>query len=242
MATLHLPILPSRLHRYRSLTRSPHAITQEIDAIRSNYVYCSDFSRMNDPMEGFFRSSKLLRGSDRYRAILHEITDSKSNVGIACLSETYDNVLMWSHYAGNHSGICVGYSGTELKGGLSDHVSLVRLAYLDEPPLIFPSHARNADNAAVRILSQKKYDWAYEREWRILGTVGAVSLGNSKAIKAIRLGSRIDPDHRRMILDAIRGTNIEVYAMTIDGYAHEWEDVEVPAVPKKKSARKKPKN
>jgi hypothetical protein len=240
MAILQPPILPSRLHRYRSLTRSPDAIDQEIDTICHNYIFCSEFSRMNDPMEGFFRSSKLLRGDVRYRGILRSITDSKSNAGIACFSETYDNVLMWSHYAGNYSGICIAYSGSELKGGLSDHFSLVRLAYVDEPPVIFPSHARNTDNAAVRILSQKKYNWAYEREWRILASVGHVSLGNAKAIKAIRLGSRIASDHRKAILEAIRGTKIEVWAMTIDGYDHEWEQVDVPTAPKKKkSAGKK---
>jgi len=237
MGHLQPPIVPSRLHRYRSLVRNAHAIDEEIESVLENYIYCADFSRMNDPMEGFYRPSKLLKGSADYRAILRDITNSKSDVGIACFSETDENVLMWTHYAGNYTGICISYSGSELLKGLSDSASLVRLAYVDEPPMIFPSHAQNADNAAVRILSQKKYNWAYEREWRILATVGKVSLGRAKAVKRISFGSRIDPVHRDKILNAIRGTNIEAYSMEIDGYDHTWESIAVG--PRKRTTKRK---
>lgn len=239
MANLQLPIVPSRLHRYRSLSRSAKAIDEEIESIIKNYIYCSDFSRMNDPMEGFYRPSKLLKGSEDYKSIIREITHRKSGVGIACFSETDENVLMWTHYAGNYEGICISYSGSELMRGLASSVSLVRLAYVDEPPMIFPSHAQNADSAALRILSQKKYNWAYEREWRILGSVGKVSLGHAKAIKRISFGSRINPGYRRRILDAIQGTNIEAYSMEIDGYDHSWESIPVRPPVRKKAAKRK---
>jgi hypothetical protein len=237
LANLELPILPSRLHRYRSLTRNRRAVDEEIDSIVNNYIYCSDFSHMNDPMEGFYRPSELLKGSDDYRAIVKEITASKSVFGIACFSETDDNVVMWTHYAGNYTGICISYSAVELKRSLSNDVHLLRLAYVDEPPMIFPSHAQNADNAAVRILSQKKYNWAYEREWRILSSVGRASLGHAKAIKEISFGSRIDPIHRRRILEAIKGKNVEAYSMEIKGYAHSWKKIPVNQPSKKNKTK-----
>lgn len=40
--------------------------------------------------------------------------DQKSSMGITCLSEVPDSLLMWSHYANNHRGFCAAYSLLEL--------------------------------------------------------------------------------------------------------------------------------
>jgi hypothetical protein len=235
MAEVQRPIVPRRLFRYRSLTRSADAVQQEIDSILEKYLYCAEFTRMNDPMEGFYQPSKLLSGKSDYKDIVRQITDSKSDIGIACFTETYEDVLMWTHYAGNYTGMCLSYSTNELLAGLSHQVNLVRLAYVDEPPLVFPSEVRNTDNAAIRILSQKKYNWAYEREWRVLGTVGQVSIGRVQAVKAIYFGSRVDLHHRQQILAKIQSTGIKAYMMDVDGYGHTWEPINAAARPKKKS-------
>jgi hypothetical protein len=210
------------------------AVQQEIDSILKKYLFCSSFTRMNDPMEGFYRPSKVLSGKSDYKDIVREITDIKSNVGIACFTETYEDVLMWTHYAGNYTGICLAYSTKELLAGLPNHISLVRLAYVDEPPLINPSQITNVGNAATRILSQKKYNWAYEREWRILGSVGPVEIGRTQAIKAVYFGSRVELQHRQKILSRIQGTGIKAYMMEVEGYDHTWEPINAAAKPKRK--------
>jgi Protein of unknown function (DUF2971) len=225
MAEVQLPIVPGRLYRYRSLIRSDAAVDEEINSILTKCLYCSDFTRMNDPMEGFYRPSNLLQGESDYEIIVRQIADSKSGVGIACFTETHEDVLMWTHYAGNYTGICISYSTKELLEGLPKHVNLVRLAYVDEPPLIGPSHVSNAGTAAIRILSQKKYNWAHEREWRVLGPVGEVSIGRAQAVKSIFFGSRVSPRHRQKILAKVQGTAIKAYMMDVDGYGHTWEPV-----------------
>ena len=234
MAEVQKPIVPSRLYRYRSLIRDVDAVEQEIDSIVKKYLFCSSFTRMNDPMEGFYRPSKDLRGQSDYKDIVREITDIKSNVGISCFTETYEDVLMWTHYAGNYTGMCLTYSTKVLLAGLPNHVSLVRLAYVDEPPLIFLNQVNNVSNAATHILSQKKYNWAYEREWRVLGPVGQIAIGRVQAIKAIYFGSRVDLQHRQRILARIQGTGIRAYMMEVDGYHHSWEPINVAAKSKKK--------
>jgi len=180
---------------------------------------------MNDPMEGFYRPSRVIKGKRDYKRIVKSITDAKTNIGIACLSETYDNILMWAHYAGNYTGVCFDYSTDVLINGLPSDVHIVRLAYADTPPLLLAGHATDATDAAVRILSQKQHNWAYEREWRMLGPVGAMNYGSQQALRRIFFGSRINTDHKAAILDAIRGTSIEAYMMDIDGYEHYWEPV-----------------
>jgi hypothetical protein len=39
--------------------------------------------------------------------------DTLKNMGVSCFSETGDNMLMWSHYADCHQGICVAYNLNE---------------------------------------------------------------------------------------------------------------------------------
>ena len=229
MAQVQLPIMPGRLYRYRSLTRSADTVQQEINSILQKYIYCANFTRMNDPMEGFYQPSKVLRGKPNYKEIVRKITDLKSNIGIACFTETYEDVLMWTHYAGNYSGMCLSYSTIELQKGLPSEVNLVRVGYVDEPPLIYPSRAINPNEAAISILSQKKYNWAYEREWRILGSVGHVKIQRFQAVKAIYFGSRADPQHRQEILTKIQDTKIRAYMMDVDGYSHAWEPINAAA-------------
>jgi len=228
MAELLVPILPSRLYRYRSLARDPRALTQELESISAKYLFCSPFSRMNDPMEGFFRPSQVLQRS-QFRSSLNEITNAKSNIGIACFTETFEDVLMWAHYAGNYNGICISYYARALVLGLPADSKVVRLTYVDEPPLVYPSHVRNMSKAAVHILSQKKYAWAYEREWRVLAHVGEVPIESEQPVRAIYLGSRISQDHRKTILQRIKRLAIKAYAMKVDGYAHTWEPINAAA-------------
>ena len=44
-----------------------------------------------------------------------ELEMLRKSFGIACFSETYDSLLMWSHYADYHRGICLEYSYEEIK-------------------------------------------------------------------------------------------------------------------------------
>jgi hypothetical protein len=101
--------------------------------------------------------------------------------------------------------------------------------------IIYPSHVRDANSAAFRILSQKKHNWEYEREWRVLGPVGEVPISGVQAVKRIFLGSRVSPSHRKQILEKIQGTSIKAYMMEVDGYEHTWEEIDMTARPKRKS-------
>src|SRR5262245_8766235 len=171
-----------------SFARRSKAISEEIACIRENYLWCSDFTCMNDPMEGFYRPSSGLKKKSDYDQILQRITSSKIALGISCFSDTRENILLWTHYAGNYSGICVAYSPSVLVDGLPGNASLIRLGYDDNPPLISSGVGKNVEAAARIILSQKKYNWAYEREWRVLAPKGRVCLERENPVKAVYLG------------------------------------------------------
>ena len=237
MAEVQEPIVPTRLYRYRSLIRSSTALAEEIASIRERYLYCADFKRMNDPMEGFYEPSRILEGHADFSRIVRRITDSKSGIGLACFSETYENALMWAHYAGNCTGVCFGYMTRWLLESMQHNVFLARLSYVDEPPLIYPNHALDASSAARRILSQKQYSWSYEREWRLLAGLGKVPYKSGHALTAIYFGSRISFQHRSELLSAIHGLPIEAHEMEIDGYRFSWTPIEIPSRSKRRATR-----
>lgn len=246
MAKVQAPIVPARLYRYRSLNRSPNALAEEVSSMNKGHLYCADFTAMNDPMEGLFRSDALLREAGNYRnyrQTLRRIRDRKSNVGIACFCEAYDHMLMWAHYAGNFKGICLGYSTEALLKALPKEAALVRVAYVDEPPRLSTTHiVDNVKEAARLVLSQKQYSWSYEREWRVLATPGEVYC-NRASLKEVYLGTRISDQQRELIEDAVRAlnsrdilpTDIKMFVMELEGYSPKWEEVDVRPKMRKKT-------
>jgi hypothetical protein len=178
---------------------------------------------MNDAMEGFYDPTEGLRGAQDYGRVVSRIYDAKSNHGIACFSETNGNELLWAHYADNYAGICVRYKTQALIEGLPGNVRVVRVAYGDVPPSVGPDDALNSRSAAIKILSHKKANWAYEREWRVLGNINENFYHDERAVDAIYFGSRIDREHRDHLLEELANMRIEFFKMSVKGYQHLFE-------------------
>lgn len=107
---------------------------------------------LNDPI----RATKLL---ELMAQSLAPVIDRTYRV--YCLGPDPTNVLMWSHYAGDHRGICLEYS-------LRNDVMCCALEceYLTEFPLLLPYD--NDDNAELRTLLAKSELWRYENEFRLV--------------------------------------------------------------------------
>ena len=218
------PVLPEMLYRYRHL-RDDKDLYRELEAIKEQYVWCSDYRKLNDPMEGFYQPSSRIRKHVAYRTIANSIYDSKHNIGICCFSDTFENELMWTHYATNYRGICVGYRTRELIAGLPDNVHLVRVAYDGEPPIVGNAGAGDARSTARKVLSHKKANWIYEREWRLLGPLDRLNITSKACVRDIRLGSRITNPHRHAIVTQLQRLTLRIFEMTVIDYRHDWKNV-----------------
>jgi hypothetical protein len=107
-----------------------------------------------------------------------------ANTGLCCFTELNDNILMWSHYAAHHRGICVEFSTAKSRM----FESVRPIVYTKKCP-VFECFSRNLSLIAKRALFRKAPNWAYEREWRLLwkpanearvfqpGTLSSVFLG-----------------------------------------------------------------
>jgi Protein of unknown function (DUF2971) len=233
MANLLPPNLPLYLYRYRSISPKEDdtgklrpTIHREIAALTEPFVWCAEFTKLNDPMEGFFRPSSSLTKRGDFEQFFRRMRMNKIKVGIASFSDTKENELMWTHYAGNYTGICIEFYAHRLLRALPSDVNLIRMGYDDVPPRISARDMREMKETARRIFSQKKFNWTYEREWRILGPVGKIPICEKDVVRSLYLGSRISSAHRQQILRVFRKSDIRIYYMNVIGYTHDWNRID----------------
>ena len=222
MAKIQPPVLPSRLYRYR---RIRDAVERELETITKGFLWASPFHKLNDPMEGFYSPSAELKGSRDFKAIVAQIFQGKAQMGITSFSDTRESELLWTHYADNYAGICVEYDTQILMNALPDDARMVRLGYGDEPPSI--SRMESSERTAVRILSQKKSNWSYEREWRVLTTtLGRTQLYSRNCVTNVYLGSRISRSDKREIVKRLSKHSIKIFETVVKGYKHQWRKID----------------
>lgn len=86
-------------------------------------------------------------------------------LGVLCLSEKPDDILMWSHYADGHTGFCLEFDKAGLKEfwGFCEPVEYRNL-YLNFKEVVDAAISRKVH----RFLLSKSEHWQYEKEWRVI--------------------------------------------------------------------------
>ena len=96
--------------------------------------------------------------------------------GVLPLTAARDNLVMWAHYAGSHTGFCVGiYTESLLKCGhrlfvTSHHASMIRkVNYDDDYPVVDPFGPDYVKGTWGWIAATTKSGhWKYEQEYRFI--------------------------------------------------------------------------
>ncbi|MFD1559628.1 DUF2971 domain-containing protein [Paraburkholderia silviterrae] len=80
---------------------------------------------------------------------------------VYCLTPSDQNMLMWSHYSGDHKGICLQFNVRS-----EPFVGACQVSYQERLPLsTLPEHE---DDAMTKALLTKSDVWSYEREFRVV--------------------------------------------------------------------------
>ena len=162
---------------------------------------------------------------------VHALTEALNReIGILCLAEKMDNLLMWAHYASNHTGFVIEfnekhsffYHGTEI-----GHLKKVRYSIIrPEVTLLDPalSDMEHIYQWIDDVFCVKSQHWQYEQEWRMI-----VALRNCQnviasqqndiclfelpksCITGIILGCKMSTQNKERILNILRND---------DGYRH----------------------
>lgn len=124
-------------------------------------------------------------------------------IGVLSLTEETENILMYSHYADSHKGVCIGlrinehldyfYDGTKQKRFLR-HVNYI--GHYNPPNFFKQNHEENI----VWKFFTKSNQWEYEKEWRVVcwGGSGIYPMPHGMLRKVIYGCSTEDATKRRI--------------------------------------------
>ncbi len=133
-------------------------------------------------------------------------------IGILCLSESPDNLLMWAHYADSHRGFVIEFDERApfFNRRVNDEDELRhlrRVAYSPTRPSLTLSDLNDFSPFMI-----KGTDWEYEAEWRMILPLDEASkvIGEgtqavhlfefpAKAIRAVILGCRMASDKKEEV-------------------------------------------
>lgn len=158
----------------------------------------------------------------------------KDAVRVVCLSEEYDSMLMWSHYARNHTGYCIEYDFEENN---MYYKYLHPVTYTKERYVIPKTDIQNESKDLIyRTTCYKSDVWAYEKEWRIVfANINKVVerkrqnlnekyvLDLKSNIKGFYLGAKISEDFKEIITQFGKENKISVYEMMLSPVTYELE-------------------
>lgn len=166
---------PNMLYQYRSGSE------YDLNNIKDGIIWASSVKKFNDPFDCDFNVALMKEWGDKFlkkypgsimkykmTAIEKAMLEMKSDTAVSCFSEEKDSILMWSHYADRHKGICVCYNPFEI---LAAEKCLFPVWYKTEKvnPYIRDGEDRIMLNDRIKeIFIQKAPEWAYEKEWRVI--------------------------------------------------------------------------
>lgn len=208
---------PRYLYKYRT-------IEQALQFLSNHKIYFSDFTEFNDPFESackyqleytpkqfydaFLRMVKnpILAASKAEQIRLGLIDGQKllkqsndailKGFGYYCMAKRPDNILMWSHYADKHQGVCFKF---DLLQDLNAFMITIPVEYNSEYP-----EFDSLNGNPTPIIRRKSSDWQYEQEYRTIKTKvhGLYEIKKDVLVEII-FGCRISPEDTFKIKAAV---------------------------------------
>ena len=166
--------VPTKLYRYFPLGPSNKAWSERMrDILENNHMYCPAPSQLNDPFDCIVKLAPVNREreidfqgrTDREAGIQGRVD---RQTGVLSFSLRKDNVLMWSHYANNHRGLCLEFDMNEwTKNKRPCHLDKVQ--YCMSRSFVTLSLEEQREAVALKKIAFTKHkDWHYENEWRMI--------------------------------------------------------------------------
>ncbi len=142
--------------------------------------------------------------------------------GIACFSEHFDDIMMWSHYADGHRGFCLEFDTLIMPFSTAKQVS-----YRDTFPsvpvnLLFADHAAGHDDSDNELLLDafvltKAPCWSYEREWRVMHMEASkLYTYGYHALTGLYFGAAMPNEQKEIISLVLHGAPTQFHEMLRD--------------------------
>jgi len=213
-------IKPTILFKYRKFDKGG------LELLLNRQLWFATPASLNDPFEGESSFSGVLKAvwenypfPDSERAQYKEIIGNQlKNTGICSFSRTRKNQLMWSHYADEHKGICIGFKENLLRPEGSN-VYPIDVTYQADFPFKeiierFKYYEQylgmnNINNIAgdvfYSILGTKYSSWKYEKERRLVFCKSEAKEFKPEAINSIAFGLRMSERDKQTLRQLLSG-------------------------------------
>jgi hypothetical protein len=147
--------------RSRAKVRVYHFVSREygLDDIHKRRLKIATIADVNDPFELAPSSSdKTVRA--RFQSWRERFDE---RFGMLCFSRRWTNPVQWSHYAGKHTGLCLGF---DIPGNILTkiHYTAKRLQPRIE---VIEGGGQSTQKEILKVLSTKYEHWSYESEMRL---------------------------------------------------------------------------
>jgi len=143
-----------------------------------------------------------LQGRHRNPVMWDALRDDLINVyrhklGLYCLTERQDSILMWSHYAANHTGYCLEFEATDYTPVFG---TAQRVSYADAYPEIDYYNTTDENKFKLSFLTKFTH-WSYEQEWRIIDHDAGPGSREypSELLKSVTFGLKMNEIHKILI-------------------------------------------
>ena len=129
----------------------------------------------------------------------------RKQMGIFCMTQKNDDILMWSHYANHHTGFCLEF---QTSNNFFGKAMPLKKHYSAKRPCVNLINSPNPKEMVEALLTKAK-DWKDEEEWRVIDYINGPGPQTypPEALSSVILGCRISPENRQRITQWCRACN-----------------------------------
>ena len=218
-AWVRLPPAADRIAVYY-FTSAEHAISD----IALGRIKVARFSDANDPFE--LLALHFLRGSHLRQATVDFKKVHDSQAGMLCFSQNLSNPVLWSHYADNHKGVCLGFDL------LRTHAQVIRYEkdrLLKELQRADDDPNKLSASSQKLLVTTKSEHWDYEEEIRFPlqladtfqeGSQYFYAIGETLRLSEVILGERCSHSLEavRKLVNALYSNVVTIKARLASGH------------------------
>jgi hypothetical protein len=149
------------------------------------------------------KRKKLMTKSNFPEMLRKSFQNQLSKIGVCSFAGDPRNILMWSHYADHHQGVCLQF---DVVKDIDVFLGALKVNYPNSEAYPEINWAQEDHiNSLGRAILTKHKGWAYEEERRIIRPRQANSLlnFNHSALTGIIFGCKCDKNRYQMILELL---------------------------------------
>lgn len=202
----------------------------QLSALAQRKIWYSKPAGFNDPFDTEFYvrgggskskrkldsqkiSDEILPSERTLNKLLDDFNKSIRNLGILSLASSKENLLMWSHYASAHKGMCLEFKRNN-HTALADDKKIKPMRYnYNFPSIQATSILSETDllSDKIRILHTKSKHWEYEQEWRHIVEQGDKLYPWPAALTSIYFGCKADMSDINLVKSIIDDSKVKYY-------------------------------